>query len=110
LPEAWLRVLRHLGPGELKDFLAPGEEARWRQAIETKIGRAKEQELLREVVESLLADVVAESRSIAADANPRRCLLLIEECQDGKLVFHVYWLTTKEKWEDASAAKGCRSA
>jgi len=79
LPEAWLRVLHHLGPGELKDFLAPGEEARWRQAIEAKMGEAKERELPREVVEGLLADVLVESRSTTAGDNLRRWLRLIEE-------------------------------
>ncbi len=67
-----------LGPGELNDCLAPGEEVRWRQAIETKIGEAKERELPREVVEFLLADVLAESRSTIAGANLRRWLRLIE--------------------------------
>ena len=45
LAEAWLRVLRHVEPTGLKAFLAPDEEARWRRAIEIKMGEAKEREL-----------------------------------------------------------------
>jgi hypothetical protein len=71
LAEAWLRVLRHLGPTALKEFLAPEEEARWKRAVEIKMGEAKEQELPAEVAWSLLAQVLAESRSSAADTNLR---------------------------------------
>jgi hypothetical protein len=31
LAEAWLRVLRHVRPTGLKEFLAPDEEAKWKQ-------------------------------------------------------------------------------
>jgi hypothetical protein len=79
LAEAWLRVLRHLGSTGLKVFLAPDEEARWRRAIEIKMGEAKERELPPEVAWSLLAQVLAESRLRTADANLRRWLRLIEE-------------------------------
>ena len=40
LPKAWLCVLRHLTPTDLKDFLAPDEEAKWQEAVETKMGEA----------------------------------------------------------------------
>ncbi len=46
--------------------------------VETKMGEANEHELPREVVESLLADVLAESRSTIAGAN-QPWLRLIEE-------------------------------
>jgi hypothetical protein len=49
LAEAWLRVLLHLGPTGLKEFLAPDEEARWKRAVETKMGEAGEHELPAEV-------------------------------------------------------------
>jgi hypothetical protein len=68
-----------LGFAELKDFLAPDEEAKWRRAIETKRGGAKEPELPPEIVQSLLAQVLAESRSSAADSNLRRWLRLLQE-------------------------------
>jgi hypothetical protein len=79
LPEAWLRVLLHLGPNGLKEFLAPDEEARWKRAVETKMGAAKEHELPPEVAWSLLAQVLAESRLRTADANLRRLLRLLQE-------------------------------
>jgi hypothetical protein len=79
LPEAWLRVIRHLGPAELKEFLAPDEEAKWRRAIEIKTSESKEHELLPEIVQSLLAQVLAESRSSSANANLRRWLRLLQE-------------------------------
>ena len=79
LPEAWLCVLRHLGPSELKDFLATDEEAKWRRAIETKRSGEKEHEVPPEVAQSLLAQVLADSRTSSANANLRRWLRLIEE-------------------------------
>jgi hypothetical protein len=79
LPKAWLCVLRHLGPTDLKNFLAPDEEARWQEAVEAKVSEANERELAPEVMEEVLAQVLAESRSSAADANLRRWLRLIEE-------------------------------
>ena len=54
LAEAWLRVLRHLGPTGLKEFLAPDEEARWKRAVEIKMGGAGEHELAPDVAWSLL--------------------------------------------------------
>ena len=72
LAEAWLRVLRHLGPAGLKEFLAPDEEARWKRAVETKMGEVKEHDLPTEVAWSLLAQVLAESRLRTAEANLRR--------------------------------------
>jgi len=81
LAEAWLRVLRHVGPTGLKEFLAPDEEARWKQAFQTKMGEAKGKELPAEVAWSLLARVLAESRlrpgpgmtPKAPNAEARRC-------------------------------------
>ena len=78
LAEAWLHVPRHVGPAGLKEFLAPDEEARWKRAVETKMGEAKEQELPAEVAWSLLAQVLAESRLRTADSNLRRWLRLLE--------------------------------
>jgi len=78
LAEAWLRVLRYVGPIGLKEFLAPDEEARWQRAVETKMGEAKE-ELPAEVAWSLLAQVLAESRLRTADSNLRRWLRLLQE-------------------------------
>ena len=79
LAEAWLRVLRHLGPTGLKEFLAPDEEARWKRAVEVKMGEAGEHELPAEVAWSLLAQVLAESRLRTADSNLRRWLRLLQE-------------------------------
>jgi hypothetical protein len=63
----------------LKEFLAPDEEARWKRAVEIKNGEAKEHELPPEVPWSLLAQVLAESRSSTADGNLRRWLRLLHE-------------------------------
>ena len=79
LPKAWLCILRHLQPADLKDFLAPDEEAKWQEAVETKMDEVNVRELPSEVVESLLAEVLAESRSSTADANLRRWLRLLQE-------------------------------
>jgi hypothetical protein len=79
LAEAWLRVLRHVGPAGLKEFLAPDEEARWRRAVEIKMGEANGDELPVEVAWSLLAQVLAESRLRTADTNLRRWLRLLQE-------------------------------
>jgi hypothetical protein len=72
-------VLRYLGPTGLKEFLASDEEARWKRAVETKMGEVEGQELPAEVAWSLLAQVLAESRLRTADSNLRRWLRLIEE-------------------------------
>jgi hypothetical protein len=79
LPKAWHFALRRLGPTELKDFLAPDEEEKWRQAIENRMGDANDRALPDAVVRSLLAEMLAESRSTTADANLRRWLRLLEE-------------------------------
>ena len=79
LAEAWLRVLRHLGPTGLKEFLAPDEEARWKRAVETKMGEVEGRELPTEVAWSLLAQVLAESRLRTAKNNLRRWLRLLQE-------------------------------
>ena len=63
----------------LKEFLAPDEEARWKRAVETKMGEAKGHELPAEVAWSLLAQVLAESRLRTADSNLRRWLRLLQE-------------------------------
>jgi hypothetical protein len=44
LPKAWLCVLCCLGPTDLKDFLAPDEEAKWQEAVETRMGEVNERE------------------------------------------------------------------
>jgi hypothetical protein len=72
LAEAWLRVLRHLGPTGLKEFLAPDGEARWQEAVEAKVSEAG-------VMEEVPAQVLAESRSSTAEANLRRWLRLLQE-------------------------------
>ena len=79
LPKAWLCVLRHLGPADLKEFLAPDEEAKWQEAVEVKVSEANQRELVPEAMEEVLAQVLAESRSSSADANLRRWLRLLQE-------------------------------
>ena len=39
LPQAWRHVLRHIGPTELKDFLGPDEEVKWKRAIDAHAQR-----------------------------------------------------------------------
>jgi len=79
LPKTRLCLLRHLAPTDLEDFVAPDEETKWQEAVETKMGEGNERELAPEVVESLLAEVLAESRSSATDANLHRWLRLLQE-------------------------------
>jgi hypothetical protein len=54
-------------------------EARWKRAVEMKMGETKDHELPAEVAWSLLAQVLAESRLKSADSNLRRWLRLLQE-------------------------------